>query len=74
MAEIGNPNSVSDAAVGGLCARAAIHGAFLNVKINSADLDDKDFVASTLKKAQSMIDAADAAEKEILKIVHQKME
>ena len=74
MAEIGNPNSVSDAAVGGLCARAAIHGAFLNVKINSGDLEDKDFVASTLNQAKNMIAAADAAEKEIMQIVHQKME
>ncbi len=73
MAEIGNPNSVSDAAVGGLCARAAIHGAFLNVKINSGDLEDKSFVEKTLQEAQSMIDAADKAEKEILQIVEQKM-
>lgn len=74
MAEIGNPNSISDAAVGGLCARAAIHGAFLNVKINSGDLEDKVFIKSTLEEAQKMIAAADAAEKEILQIVHQKME
>ncbi len=74
MAEIGNPNSVSDAAVGGLCARAAIHGAFLNVKINSGDLEDKVFVEKTLNEAQKMIAAADKAEKEILKIVYQKME
>jgi glutamate formiminotransferase/formiminotetrahydrofolate cyclodeaminase len=74
MAEIGNPNSISDAAVGALCARAAIHGAFLNVKINSGDLDDKTFVEATLIKAQSMVNDADAAEKDILQVVHQKME
>jgi glutamate formiminotransferase/formiminotetrahydrofolate cyclodeaminase len=74
MAEIGNPNSISDAAVGGLCARAAIHGAFLNVKINSGDLEDKVFIEKTLREAQKMVAAADAAEKEILQIVHQKME
>ncbi len=74
MAEIGNPNSVSDAAVGGLCARAAIHGAFLNVKINSGDLEDKIFVEQVLKEAQKMITLADTTEKEILDIVHQKME
>lgn len=28
MAEIGNPNSVSDAGVGALCARTAVIGAF----------------------------------------------
>ena len=35
MAEIGNPNSVTDAGVGVLCARSAVIGAFLNVKINT---------------------------------------
>jgi glutamate formiminotransferase/formiminotetrahydrofolate cyclodeaminase len=44
MAEIGNPNSVSDAGVGALAIRTAIMGAHLNVKINMAGLDDKEFV------------------------------
>ena len=35
MAETGNPNSVSDAGVGALCARAAVMGAFMNVRINA---------------------------------------
>ena len=74
MAETGNPNSISDAAVGALCARAAVHGAFLNVKINSGDLEDKTFVEATLKEAKKIIDATDKAEKDILTIVYQKME
>ncbi|MDG2058627.1 MAG: glutamate formimidoyltransferase, partial [Flavobacteriales bacterium] len=41
MAEIGNPNSVTDAGVGALCARTAVIGAFLNVKINCGDCEDK---------------------------------
>ena len=44
MAETGNPNSVSDAGVGALCARSAVMGAFMNVRINAAGYDDKDFV------------------------------
>lgn len=36
MAEIGNPNSVTDAGVGALAARSGVIGAFLNVKINAA--------------------------------------
>ena len=44
MAEIGNPKSASDAGVGALCARSAIMGAYLNVKINSKDLTDKTYV------------------------------
>ena len=36
MIKKGNPASVSDAGVGVLCARAAVHGAYLNVKINAS--------------------------------------
>ncbi|MCB0568906.1 MAG: glutamate formimidoyltransferase, partial [Phaeodactylibacter sp.] len=36
MAQAGNPNSASDAGVGALCARAAIMGAYLNVRINAS--------------------------------------
>ena len=74
MIDIGNPNSVTDAGVGALCARAAIHGAFLNVKINSVDLKDKDFVNATITKAQDIINKADALEKHLLEKVHGKIE
>ncbi len=40
MAETGNPNSVSDAGVGALCASSAVMGAFMNVRINAAGFDD----------------------------------
>ena len=45
MAEKGNPNSISDAGVGALCARAAVQGAYLNVRINAKGLADKTFAA-----------------------------
>lgn len=73
MAEDGNPNSVTDAGVGALCARTAVHGAFLNVKINTGSLDDKVFVKSVLKEGQQMIKEANKLEKEILKIVNAKI-
>ena len=41
MAEEGNPNSVTDAGVGALCARTAVQGAYLNVRINASGLKDK---------------------------------
>ena len=50
MAEIGNPNSVSDAGVGALCARSAVKGAFMNVRINTNGYNDKVYVAETLKR------------------------
>ena len=73
MAEIGNPNSVTDAGVGALCARAAIHGAFLNVKINATGLKDKKYVSKVLKDGAKFLTKADKLEKDILKIVNNKI-
>ena len=73
MAKTGNPNSVTDAGVGALCARAAVHGAFLNVKINTGGLLDKAFVADILAQAEQLCAQADAFEQEIMAVVHSKM-
>lgn len=73
MVEIGNPNSVTDAGVGALCARAAVHGAFLNVKINTNDLKDKDFVNECLEKGSAIAQKADELEREIIALVNGKM-
>jgi glutamate formiminotransferase/formiminotetrahydrofolate cyclodeaminase len=73
MAETGNPNSVSDAGVGALCARSAVMGAFMNVRINAAGYDDKAFVASLIAKGKQIEDAAIALEKEILEVVNEKI-
>ena len=73
MAEIGNPNSVSDAGVGALCARTSVYGAYLNVKINASGLKDKEFVVSVLDEAQSILQKAIRLEKEILKVVEDKI-
>ena len=74
MAEIGNRNSVSDAGVGALCARTAVEGAFLNVKINTAGYNDKIFVNNILKQAEDLLQSARDSEITILKIVHRKIE
>jgi glutamate formiminotransferase/formiminotetrahydrofolate cyclodeaminase len=73
MAETGNPNSVSDAGVGALCARAAVMGAFMNVRINAAGYDDKNFVNDIIAKGKDIEQKAIEAEKEILKIVNEKI-
>ena len=73
MAEKGNPNSVTDAAVGALCARTAVFGAFLNVKINCGDLKDKSFVKSILEKGESLLKKTTKMENEILKITNSKI-
>ena len=73
MAEFGNPNSVTDAGVGALCARTAVIGAFLNVKINCIDCEDKTFVSKILKKGQQLVDDACTMEGEIIKITNSKI-
>lgn len=73
MAETGNPNSVSDAGVGALAARSAVMGAFLNVKINAAGLNDKAFVASVIAEGAEIERNARLMEEHILEIVNQKI-
>lgn len=73
MAETGNPNSVSDAGVGALAARSAVMGAFLNVKINAAGLNDKAYVASVLAEGSDIERNAKLMEEQILEIVNQKI-
>jgi glutamate formiminotransferase/formiminotetrahydrofolate cyclodeaminase len=73
MADTGNPNSVSDAGVGALCARSAVMGAFMNVRINAAGYDDKDYVKNIVVKGQKIEEQTVAIEKEILEIVNKKI-
>ncbi len=73
VAEHGNPNSVTDAGVGALCARSAVMGAFLNVKINAAGLKDQAFVDEILQQGSEIERRAIAAEAEIMQIVNAKI-
>lgn len=73
MAKNGNPNSVSDAGVGALCARSAVIGGYLNVKINCKDLTDKKLVNEFLKKAEKIKESAVKLEEDILKITLKKI-
>jgi len=73
MAEVGNPNSVSDAGVGALCARSAVMGAFMNVRINASGYDDKGFVEDVLKKGREIEEKTKKLETEILDIVNGKI-
>jgi len=73
MAEVGNPNSVSDAGVGALCARSAVMGAFMNVRINASGYDDALFVDEVLQSGREIERKAIALENEILEIVNEKI-
>lgn len=73
MAEMGNPNSVSDAGVGALAARSAVMGAYLNVKINAGGLDDKEKVNEFIQKGEQLVAKTQALEVNILAIVDKKI-
>jgi glutamate formiminotransferase / formiminotetrahydrofolate cyclodeaminase len=69
MVEKGNPNSVTDAGVGALAIRSCIRGAFLNVKINAAGLEDKKFTAEVIGMGREIEGKAILEEESILKKV-----
>ncbi|MBC7775884.1 MAG: cyclodeaminase/cyclohydrolase family protein, partial [Phycisphaerae bacterium] len=69
MVETGNPNSVTDAGVGALCARAAVRGAFMNIQVNTGGLNDKEYAEQVLAEGKKMAESADEMEREILEIV-----
>ncbi len=74
MIKKGNPASVSDAGVGVLCARAAVHGAYLNVKINASTLEDKEYAEMMINKAHDYVVKADRIEKSLMKKVEKVIE
>jgi glutamate formiminotransferase/formiminotetrahydrofolate cyclodeaminase len=74
MVEKGNPTSVTDAGVGALCVRTAVIGAYLNVKVNAMDLEDKAFVSQILEQANEIQLAARHKEDEIVKLVAKRLE
>jgi glutamate formiminotransferase/formiminotetrahydrofolate cyclodeaminase len=73
MAETGNPNSVTDAGVAALCARTAVLGAYLNVKINAAGYQDKVYTAEVLAEGEALSQMTIDREAEILEIVNRKI-
>lgn len=73
MAEFGNPNSVTDAGVGALAARAAVRGAFLNVKINAAGLKDRAKAEALIARGAEIAAAAAAEEETVLTVVESKI-
>ncbi len=73
MADIGNPNSASDAGVGALCVRSAVKGAFLNVKINASGLKDRQFAKEMIERGQQIDQRSADLESEILAKVDGKL-
>lgn len=73
MADTGLPASVSDAGVAACCARTAVRGAWLNVKINAGTLKDRSLVQPMLAEGEMLVKEADRREGEILGLVEGRM-
>lgn len=69
MTTEGNPNSVSDAGVGAICAFAAIEGAWLNVMINLSGIKDKEVAGAFRKEADELIAQSRGAKERIVEVV-----
>ena len=73
MAEFGNPNSVTDAGVGALCAATAVSGAYLNVLVNASGFNDKTAIQNLLSEAEALNRRAREKCEKIQSIVHVKL-
>ncbi len=73
MAKQGNPNSISDAGVGALCARSAIWGAYLNVCINAAGIKDEKLKNKYLNEASEIKKSAIEIEMNIVQFVEKQI-
>ncbi len=74
MAQKGNPASASDAGVAALAATAAIRGAHLNVRINSAGLKDKKPAEPLLARAKAIEAEAFTLETQVLNAVNNNIQ
>jgi glutamate formiminotransferase/formiminotetrahydrofolate cyclodeaminase len=70
----GNPNSITDAAVGALAIRSCIKGAAMNVRINLVSVEQGEFKQNTLKETADIEEKAVEKESDILKIVYSSIE
>lgn len=73
MAETGNPNSVTDAGVGALCAATAVSGAYLNVLVNASSYKNKEAIMEILSEAASLDFLARTRCEKIQTVVRKKL-
>jgi glutamate formiminotransferase/formiminotetrahydrofolate cyclodeaminase len=73
MLKDGIQNSLSDAAVGILCARTAVTGAYFNVRINAKDIKDRSFADNIIAKAEKIYQSTIIKEKETIDFIDTKM-
>ncbi|MCW5519549.1 glutamate formimidoyltransferase [Aureitalea sp. L0-47] len=73
MMDKGLQTSLSDAGVGILCARAAVVGAYFNVRINAKDIKDRDYAEDILKRAKDIYESANSREQQAIKQIDTKL-
>ena len=73
MIRSGNPNSVTDAAVGAICAHAAVHSAWLNVRINAKSLKNKSIAEDMLEKSKILATSSNDLKEKILTLLEDKL-
>ena len=74
MAQHGLAASASDAGVGALCARSAVMGGQLNVRINAKELEDASAAQDYVKRAEALRERAEQLEQEILAAVARRID
>ena len=70
LAKEGNQSSLSDSGVACLCVHTAIHGAFLNVRINLKDANGGEEI---MKKADEILKGSYLKKEKIMKLVEDKL-
>ena len=73
VAEKGNVNSITDAGVGALMAKAALEGAIFNVRINITGLEDAAFVKKLSTEIEGYKARGEALVDDVLRIVDTKL-
>ncbi|PKK81394.1 MAG: hypothetical protein CVT47_02640, partial [Thermoplasmata archaeon HGW-Thermoplasmata-2] len=73
VAEKGNANSITDAAVAGIMALGAMQGAELNVKINLGSIKDAAFADAARKEIAELAEKGAALAEEIKQIAAKRM-
>jgi glutamate formiminotransferase/formiminotetrahydrofolate cyclodeaminase len=73
MLSNGLQSSLSDGAVGVLCAKAAVTGAYFNVRINAKDIKDRVFAENIIKKAEALYQKTVTIEQETIALINNKL-
>lgn len=73
VAEHGNTNVITDAGVAALAAHAALKSSALNVRVNTGNIKDSDFVRDSLEELDALMAGMDQKTHSIYQLVLQKL-